>query len=67
MTEENISLEFRPKKIDETKKYLVEEVKQNESISKQHKKVCKTLNYIEHVLILASMVTDCIQFLLLLL
>ena len=30
-------------------------------MSKKHKKVCTTLNYIEHVLILASPVTGCIS------
>ena len=43
------------------KKYLVEEVKPNKLISKQYKKVCKTLNYIKHLLILPSMVSGCIS------
>ena len=30
-------------------------------MSKKHKKVCTTLNYIEHFLILASTITGCIQ------
>ena len=29
-------------------------------MSKKHKKVCTTLNYIEHFLILASTITGCI-------
>ena len=29
--------------------------------SKKHKKVCTTLNYIEHVLILVSTITECIS------
>ena len=29
-------------------------------MSEKHKKVCKTLNYIEHLLILASVVTKCV-------
>ena len=29
-------------------------------MSKKHKKVCTTLNYVEHVLILASTITGCI-------
>ena len=28
-------------------------------ISRKHKKVCKTLNYIEHLFILASAITEC--------
>ena len=30
-------------------------------MSKKHKKVCITLNYIEHILILASAMTGCIS------
>ena len=30
-------------------------------ISKKHKKVCTTLNYIEHYLILASTITGCVS------
>ena len=56
--------------IDETKNYLLEEIQQNELMSRKHKKVCATLNYIENFLILASRITICIdvfQFLTLLL
>ena len=60
MVEENISQEFRFKNIDKTRNYFIEEIEQNELISKKHKKFCKTLNYIEHVLILASTITGCI-------
>ena len=51
MTEENISQEIRLKNIDEAKNYLIEEINQNELMSKNHKKVCTTLNYIEPFLI----------------
>ena len=30
-------------------------------MSKKHKKVCKTLDYIQHLLILASAVTGCVS------
>ena len=30
-------------------------------MSKKHKKVCANLNYVEHFLILASTITDCIS------
>ena len=33
---------------------------QNELMGKKHKKVCMTLNYIEHFLILASVVGECV-------
>ena len=57
MAEENISQEFRLKNIDETGNCFLKEVEKNELMSKKHKKVCTTLNYIEHVLILASTIT----------
>ena len=43
MVEENISLEFRLKNIDETTNYLIEERNLNELMSKKHIKVCATL------------------------
>ena len=61
MDRENISHEFRLKNIDDTRNYFVEEIDQNEFLCKKHKKVCATLNYIDHVLILASVVTICIS------
>ena len=57
MTEENISQGFRLENIDETRNYLNEEINWNELMSKKHKKICTTLNYIEHFLILASAIT----------
>ena len=30
-------------------------------MSKKHKKVCSTLNYIEHFLVLASTITGCVS------
>ena len=42
-------------------------MKQNELISKKHKKVYKTSNYTEHLRILASKVTEHVLFLRLLL
>ena len=63
IAEENISQEFRLINIDETRNHLVEEIEQNELMSKKHKKdctteqnelmskkhkkVCTTVNYIE--------------------
>ena len=58
---ENISQEFRLKNIDETRNYLTEEINQNELMSKKHKKVCTTLNYIEYFLILACTITGCVS------
>ena len=38
--------EFRLKNVDETSNYILEYIKQNELMSKKHKKVCITLHYI---------------------
>ena len=46
MVEENISQEFRLKNKDETRNYFLEQIKQNELMSKKDKKVSTTLNYI---------------------
>ena len=54
-----ISQEFRLKNIDETKNYLIEEINQNELMSKKYKNVYIVSNYIEQLLILTSTVTEC--------
>ena len=61
MVGENIKQEFRVKNIGETKNYFLEEKMQNELMSKKHKRVCTTLNYIEQFLIIASTITGCIS------
>ena len=43
-------------KIDETRNYLIEDIKHNDLMSEKHKKTCKYLNYVEYLLILASTV-----------
>ena len=52
MSEENISQECIPKNIEETRNYFIKEINQNEPMSKEHKKVCRVLDYIKHLLIL---------------
>ena len=64
MKEKNISQEFRLIKYRKNKKLIPWK---NELMSKRHKKVCVTLNYIEHFLILLSTLLDVFQFLILLL
>ena len=61
MKEENTSQEFRLKNIHETRNYLIKEIDQNELMSNKAKMVCTTLNYIEHFLILVSVVTGCVS------
>ena len=60
MTEKLIQ-DFRLKNIDETRNYFFEEIEQNELMLMRQKKVCNTLNYIQHFLLLASTVTECIS------
>ena len=57
---EEASLEFRFRKIDETRNYLLTEIKHNDLISETCKKTYKYLNYIENLLILVSTITGCI-------
>ena len=61
MYEENISQKCRLKNIDEARNYLIQEMNQNELISKKHESVYRVLNYIEHLLILISTVTGCVS------
>ena len=58
MTEEN-SQEFRLKHKDETN-YFIEEINQNEIMSKKHKQVCRVLNYIKFLLIFVSTFSGCV-------
>ena len=62
MKGKNINQEFRLKNINETRNYFFKEIKKNELMSKKHKKVCTTLNYNEHFLILASRTRICFHF-----
>ena len=48
MGENIISQKLRLENIDETRNYLIEEINQNELMSKEQKKVCTTLNCMEH-------------------
>ena len=48
---------FKLKNIKETIDYFLQEIKQNELMRRNHKKVCTTLNYTEHFLILTYAVT----------
>ena len=46
--------------IDEIRNNIVEEIEQIELMSRKHKKVCTSWNYIEHFLILTFTVSECI-------
>ena len=60
MAAENRSQESRLENVDKTKRYLFEEINWNGLISKKHKNVFATLNYIEHFLFLGATITGCI-------
>ena len=59
MCKENISQKFRLRNIDGIRNYLLDEIEQHELMSTKHEKVCATLNYIEHILMLAPATTVC--------
>ena len=62
MNKQNISQRFRLKNIDGERDCFTEEIKQNEPTGKKKKKkVCTNLNYMKHLLILASTVTGCVS------
>ena len=61
MSEENMNQEFSVKKIDEIRNHLIEKVNRNELMSKRHKKVCRTLNYIDHLLLAIFTITGCVS------
>ena len=66
MDQKNKSEELRKENIDETRDYFIEEIKEIELMSEEHKKVCRALIYIKRLLILASAVTGCVSISLLL-
>ena len=58
---EEASLEFRLRKIYETRNHLLDEIKHNDLMSKKPKKAWKHINYFEHLLILAFIVAGCVS------
>ena len=48
-------------KIEETRNYVLDEIKHNYLMSENFKKTCKYLNYVEHLLILVSTVTGSVS------
>ena len=55
--------EFRLKNIDEIRNNFLKEIEQKDLMRRKHKNVITTLSYIEHFLILASEITECISIL----
>ena len=59
---EEASLEFRLTKIDETKNYVLDEIKHNDLMSEKYRiMTCKYSNHVKHLLILGSTITDCVS------
>ena len=54
----NINHKFRLRKIDKIWNFFIEEIKQNELISKKQKQICKILRYTKHLFNLASTGTE---------
>ena len=61
MVEQNISQEFTLQNTEETKNCLTEKINQIKFMNKKHKEVRTVFSYIEHLLILASVVTGCVS------
>ena len=47
-----LSLEFRLRKLDKKRNYLLEQMKHNDLMNQKYKNTCKYLNYVEKLLIL---------------
>ena len=58
---EEVSLEFRLRKIVETRNDLLDITKHNDLMSGKYKNTCKYLNYVEHLLNVVSTVTGCLS------
>ena len=61
MPEETMNQEFRLKKIDEIRNYLIEEINWNELLSKKHENVFRVFNYTDQSLIVISTITGCVS------
>ena len=61
MAEENISQELRLKNRNNTRNYFLEEIEQKQMMSKKHRKVCTTLDYVEPDFFLASIINGFIS------
>ena len=53
---EGASLEFKLRKIDETRNYLLDKKKNNDLMGEKYKKTCEYLNYVGDLIILVSTV-----------
>ena len=61
MVKGNLSSNFLLKNISKIRNYSIEEINQNDLVSKKHKQVYTDLSYIERLLFLAFVVTKCVS------
>ena len=52
MAKVSVSLDFTIKELDETRYYLLEELKHNKLMNENPKKVCRAFSYFEHFLVI---------------
>ena len=60
IVEENMSQECILKNMGKMRAYFLEEMQKNELMRKKHEKVCTTLYYIEHFLIVTPTISGCL-------
>ena len=61
MSEKNIAQEFKLKNLGITIGYLIEQINQNQLMSKKHKKLYRVLNYIKLLHILIYTASRCVS------
>ena len=54
---DEVSFQFRLRKIDETRNYLLDEIKHNDLIKEKYKNTSTYLTYVEHLFLLVSTFT----------
>ena len=60
IAEENMSQERIPKNMSKMRTHFLEEIQKNRLMRKKHEKVCTTLYYIEHFLIVTPTISGCL-------
>ena len=58
---EEANLQKKLRKTDETRSYILDELKHNDLMSEKYKKTYKYQNYVEHLFIIASAITGCVS------
>ena len=60
IAEENMSQERIPKNMSKMRTHFLEEIQKNRLMRKKYEKVCTTLYYIEHFLIVTPTISGCL-------